>query len=110
MSLSRFWKPLIVSLVATPIFVFLALLSGGAGHGNYLWARMLFPYTILSALISKSITTPFALFAIIQYPLYGVALGLANNRHKLFQMIVAVSLIHLLAVTICFLFPSENFS
>jgi hypothetical protein len=110
MRVSAFWKPLTACLIATPICLLLAVVSGGGGHGNYLWAKILFPYTMVSTSIFESITTPFILLAIIQFPLYGIALGMANRKHKVAQMIVVLSVVHLLAVTITFLFSNDNFS
>lgn len=110
MRASTFSASLIASLVATPICLLLALASGGAGHGNYLWAKVVFPYTMLSTLAFESITRPFIILAIIQFPLYGVALGLASRKHRFAHMAIALPVIHLLAVMILFLSGSENFS
>ena len=78
MKSSRFIIPFVVSLVATPLFVFLALVSTGAGRGDYVWARILFPFTMLSALVFDAITAPFIVLGIIQFPLYGFLFGKAN--------------------------------
>ena len=43
--------PLVASLVATPFFLLLGFASAGAGHGDYVLARILFPYTMLAAII-----------------------------------------------------------
>jgi hypothetical protein len=109
MKVSTFWKPVFISLVATPICLFLGLVSTGAGHGNYLWARILFPYTMLSTLIFESITVPFMLLAIIQFPLYGIALEIARRRQRFLLMSVALLVLHSLAVVIFTLFPNKNF-
>ena len=43
MKSSKFWTPLVISLIVTPLFLYLGIASGGAGHGNYLLAKLLFP-------------------------------------------------------------------
>jgi hypothetical protein len=45
-----------------------ALSSAGAGHGNYLGAKVFYPYTMLSAFVLNSITVSFMLLAVLQYP------------------------------------------
>jgi hypothetical protein len=109
MKITSFWKPIIASLVAAPICLFLAAVSTGAGHGTYLWAKILFPYTMLSTLIFDSITAPFILLAIIQYPLYGIALGIAGKKRRFSHMVIALLILHLLAVVVFILFPNRSF-
>ena len=110
MKSSKFWKPVVLSLIATPIFLYLGIASGGAGHGNYLLAKLLFPLTMLSTRALGSITVPFLFLAIIQFPLYGVIVGLANLKGKLLAYVIGALVIHTLAVLACFAFVGENFS
>ena len=106
----RFWLPVIISLVLTPVCLLLGLASAGVGHGDYFLARILFPVTMISAVIFDSITIPFLILAVAQFPIYGVVLGTANVKSKLPRAAVGVVLAHLLAVAVCFLLTSENFS
>lgn len=103
------WKPFIISLAATPICLFLGIASAGAGHGDYFFAKVLFPFTMLSAVVFNSITFPFILPAIVQFPIYGIVFGLANSKNKLVVSIAGVLIVHLLAIFACFLFLGENF-
>ena len=106
----KFLTPLIVCLIATPPFLLLAIGSAGAGHGDYFWAKVLFPFTLLSARIFDSITAPFIAVAIVQFPLYGLMLGSANVQGRLRQYSALLLLIHSLTVLACFFFLRENFS
>jgi hypothetical protein len=92
-----FWIPVIVSLLLTPIALLLGVGSGGAGHGDYRLAMMLFPYTMLSTFVFDSITVPFIVLAIIQFPLYGIALGYANQRGRFVRVAILFSVVHGLA-------------
>ncbi|MCB9383173.1 MAG: hypothetical protein H6509_01055 [Bryobacterales bacterium] len=83
--------------------------SAGAGHGDYLWAKLLFPMTMASAQFLEEITPPFILLAIIQYPVYGMILGFANRQDQLDHAIVALTAAHLLFVALCFAAPQEGF-
>ena len=110
MRYSEFWKPVIISLVATPICLFLGMASGGAGHGSYFLAKVLFPYTMLSTTLFRSITAPFILLAVIQILFYGIILGAANAKDRFLPLAGTVLAAHILAVAACFLFVGEAFS
>jgi len=86
-----------VSLFLTPIALLLGVGSGGAGHGDYRLAMMLFPYTMLSTFVFDSITVPSIVLAIIQFPLYGIALGYANQRGRFVRVAIFLSIVHGLA-------------
>lgn len=105
----KFWIPLIASLVITPIALLLGVGSGGAGHGDYRLAMILFPYTLLSVVIFDSITAPFIILAIIQFPLYGIVLGQANEKGRLILMSILLSVVHSVAATAMVLIANGNF-
>jgi hypothetical protein len=105
-----FWKPIIVSLVVTPLALLLGIASAGAGHGDYIWAKILFPYTMLSTFLFQSITAPFILLAILQFPLYGLILAFANERKRLGSLAIVLAMAHILAAALCLILASENFS
>jgi len=110
MKASAFWTPLVISLVATPICLLLGIASGGAGHGDYFLARLLFPFTMLSTIPFGSITTPFILLAIAQFPAYGMILGCANERGKFMHAACVMLFVHGLAAAFCLMWVGENFS
>jgi len=110
MRLTAFWKPVIISVILTPVFLFIAVISGGAGHGNYFLAKVLFPFTMLSTYIFHSITGPFLLFTIIQFPIYGIAIGRARRRERRGLTTIWLISIHVIAVLAGFLFVDQNFS
>jgi ABC-type methionine transport system permease subunit len=110
MRTSAFWTPVIASLVATPICLLLGIASGGAGHGNYFPAKLLFPFTMLSTILFGSITVPFILLAVAQFPAYGVILGHANEKGGFMRAACAVLTVHALAVVACLTWIGENFS
>jgi len=61
-----------------PIALFLAYLSGGAGHGNYLMTKLLFPMPMALAILFGEIFIPIIFLAVIQFPLYGYILDRKN--------------------------------
>ena len=105
-----FLQPFGLLLALTPVFLMVGFLSAGAGHGHYLFAKVLFPFTMLSTVFLDSITLPFLLLALVQFPVYGFIMGLANVRGHLRESTIAISIAHLFAVIACFAFIGENFS
>jgi hypothetical protein len=101
----KFWLPVVLSIVITPICLLLGVASGGGGHGNYLYAIILFPFTMLSALIFNSITIPFVALAVAQFPIYGILLGRGNVRSKLPRVAIVLLMTHALFAAACFFVP-----
>lgn len=106
----KFWLPLTVALIVTPVALLLGLGSAGAGHGDYRLAMILFPYTLLSTTVFDSITPSFIILAIVQFPLYGIVLGYANEKGRPGSMLLVLCVLHGLALTVMFLVANENFS
>ena len=96
------------ALVALPC-AFLAVTAAGAGHGSYLPARLLFPFTMLSTLLYGPFTTPFILAALIQFPLYGLVLGCCHRASRLAHGLLALCATHLVAVTVVLAVPNTDF-
>jgi len=101
------WIPFIVSVILTPVALVLGVLSAGSGHGNYLLAKIIFPYTMLSTVLFNSITNSFLFIAVAQLPLYGLFLTLKNKK-KIGIYILLV--IHILSASLCIFFVGEGFS
>jgi len=64
---------------------------------------------MLSTIFFQSITTPFITLAVIQYPVYGVVLGLANRNGHLLRHATALLAIHVLLAAVCLIVPDQNF-
>ena len=103
------WVPIVLSLMATPFCLVLALASAGAGHGDYFWAKIIYPYTMLSTLLFGSITIPFRLLAVVQLPFYGVLLSIAWARNRFGLAALVLLTMHAAAALACFAVRLENF-
>lgn len=104
------WVPIIAALILTPVALLLGIGSAGAGHGDYFWAKVLFPYTMLSAFLFGSITVPFILLAVAQFPLYGAGLGYARGGRQFALLAAALLLLHATAAAAVFSLAGEDFS
>jgi hypothetical protein len=93
----------------TPVCLLLAIGSGGAGHGDYFHAKLLYPYMMLASLVFDSLAIPFILLAVPQFPLYGALCGLAAAKGRTWTVGLAIIIMHALAVALCFLLLSAIF-
>jgi hypothetical protein len=96
------------ALITLPA-LFVAVISAGAGHGDYVAARLLFPFPMLLTVIDGSIGVPSIVVALLQFPLYGALLGLALCGRSWRPFVVIVPL-HFVAVMACFSGLIPNFS
>ena len=112
----RFWIPPIIGVLVTPVFVFAALVSTGAGHGSYAAAIVLYPASILilalfagvrptdafGAQIIETISMVLAFgFAILQFPFYGFVLSYARLRNVWWLTVGAgIIYLHLVGITV----------
>jgi hypothetical protein len=106
----KFWVPVICSLIVTPIALLFGVASGGAGHGNYFAAIILFPYTMLSAVAFDYIHVPFILLAIVQFPAYGIVLGYANEKGRFALLVAILLIVHFVVVITVLLLANRSFS
>jgi hypothetical protein len=102
-ALRRFypWIAFIGGITITPIATIMAAACGGAGHGTYLPAKVLFPYTMLFAYPSEMITGPLMALGLLQFPLYGVVVAAAACKNRYVLPAVALALLHGLAAALC---------
>ena len=86
-----------------------AILSAGAGHGDYAAARALFPAPMLLTRIEGQIGLLTAGAALLQFPLYGALIGWSRRRGSYAAAAIAASL-HLAAAVACFAGALPDFS
>ena len=92
----------------TPICLLLALVSAGAGHGDYVLARVLYPYSLLLTRLTGSLSMPFVILAVAQFPAYGWLFGMARSRGTKWH--IAAIAIHIVSVLITFSGVLPDFS
>ncbi len=105
-----FWEPVIVSTVVGVLALAFAFLFAGAGHGTYLPAKLLFPYTMLSTALLGLIPDALVAIAVVQFPIYGLILGLAAKTHNFGFAARLIAIIHVVFSFLCLLLIGENFS
>ncbi len=102
----RQMKLVLVGAAITPFAVGAAIESASAGHGDYLLAKLLFPYSmLLTRLTGDTITYPLIGLALIQFPLYGLVASLFNAARSAGSLLV----LHVIGVFLCFSGLLSNF-
>jgi hypothetical protein len=107
------WLGLAVGVLLTPFAMILSLFSTGAGHGDYSFARAIYPIPMLLTLITHdTITLASIALASVQYPVIGLATGFALRRsNKSFLAVTFVLMVvHVAALMLAFGGYLPNFS
>lgn len=92
----------------TPLLLIVAVFAMGAGHGTYIPAIGLFPFGMFGIIWQDSITFPFIIIAILQYPIYGFIIdkALFAQRQKLIALALLLS--HILLALLVIKLSGEN--
>jgi hypothetical protein len=98
-------KAVIIGIALGALTALLALLlaamSAGAGHGGYVAARALFPFSMALTLVEGSIGLLSFTVALAQFPIYGGVWGWSKTRNN-FRPLAVFAFLHLIAVIFCF--------
>ena len=110
---TRLRIPLLIGSLFTPIALYVGWVSGGAGHGSYVWARILLPYALLLALVlpypSSMAHVLIITLAALQYPAYGCFVGMGRVRGRVASFCALLAVIHIMAALLLFTLLKENF-
>lgn len=91
--MTKQYKWTLILCLLTPLLLTVAVFSMGAGHGTYMPAMGLFPFGMFGILWQDSISLPFILIAILQYPIYGFIIdkSFLARRQKLIALALLLS-------------------
>lgn len=107
MRIQNYKWTLILSLLTIPLLIIAVFFAGG-GHGSYLPAIFLFPFSLVSFLLFDSITIPFIIIAILQYPVYGFIIDNVKRSGKNQWLPFVVLFIHVLLAVIIMSITGEK--
>jgi hypothetical protein len=80
----------------------------GAGHGTYIPAIVLFPYTMGIAVALGNIAVPLVVLALAQYPAYAALLGCASSQRRRRAIWVILARLHVAAVLVTLAFAATD--
>ena len=95
-------------LAVGSLAVAVSVWRAAGGHGSYLPAKVLLPFSMLTTAATEQLTI-IGVVAVAQWALYGAIIGTVSERNRR-NAVLAVVITHALAVLACFAFVSpENF-
>ena len=89
-----------IGVAVTPVVLILAMVSMGAGHGDYLWAKLFFP--VLTFVMVTGAGVFVVPFAFVQYPYFGWYIGRCISKRRFVRL--AVVLLILQVIPMLFMF------
>lgn len=95
------------SLLTIPLLLIVVFFMGG-GHGTYIPAIGLFPFGLISTVFFDSITIPFVVLGIIQYPTYGFIIDKARRAQKSKVVLPILIFVHIILSILIIKLTSEN--
>jgi len=101
-------KGLLAGIAITIPACVIAFASSGAGHGTYFAFKLVFPITMLSALLG-GITLPFIIVGLAQFPLYGYFIGRHWNTGRAMAVWKVVG-VHVALAILAVVIPNPSFS
>ncbi len=105
-SSAPFW---IATAAVTLIALYLSWISGAAGHGDYVIARLLLP--LACVMISLNPTgSVVALVAVLEWPAYALVLRRAAARRKSGFASITIVFVHAVAAVVCFTVLATHFN
>ena len=97
-------------VLVTPVFLFITVLAAGGGHGSYMPAKLLFPWTMAATAFTRDIVQPFVVVAIAQYPVYGIMLDWVRSAGQLRSGVLTLAAAHVAAVMLAFAISNPSFT
>jgi len=90
-------------LIITVLCLLVTIIFAGGGHGTYIPAKIIFPFTMILVNLNNEISVVGFIIAIIQIPFYGAILA---NKPKWKYFLFGI---HFLAISLCFYFNNNSF-
>jgi hypothetical protein len=91
-----------VGILAGVVAMDFAVFCAGGGHGTYVPATALFPFSMLSTALTGGVISPAAIgLAFLQFPIYGFVMASATPGNRK-RAIVILAALHVAAAVIAF--------
>jgi hypothetical protein len=99
---------LALSSVVGVLCLLAAVFAAGAGHGTYLPAKILFPFAMLAGVFGRSISLPYVVLALLQFPLYGLFLGAVFRSPRFVLCVIILSCAHFAVAAVDIFMPADD--
>ncbi|MFO0981665.1 MAG: hypothetical protein U1E76_07920 [Planctomycetota bacterium] len=92
------------------VAIVVTFVAGAGGHGTYVAAKVFFPYSLGLTRFTHALTPPLIALALVQYPVYALALWAAGSGPLLRIRWVVNVAVHFVAVLAAFRFANSTFT
>jgi len=96
-----------LGLISVLLLVISVLCMGG-GHGSYIPAMVLFPFGMLGTVWFDTITLPFIIMGLLQFPVYGYVIDKTQKTGKWKMAVSIIFIFHFLLAAIIIIQAGEN--
>jgi hypothetical protein len=86
------------------------IVAAGAGHGSYVPAKLIFPVGMLGPVFRQSLTPPWVIAVVLQFPIYGLLIGRAYHSRRVRLTALCVAAFHFLVAAVSFVCDHGAFS
>jgi hypothetical protein len=101
------WLSVLIGCLVTPLLYLLAAFYSGGGH-SLTSMIIAFPYGMLWGLMLKGLGEwPGLILMVVQYPIYGLVIGIARARKRSLRYALALLVLHALLVALTFKISSR---
>ena len=100
----------LASIAMEAVAVVVVVIAAGGGHGTYMPAKIIFPYTLMLTRWTQVITTAGIVVALLQFPLYGLAVSTGRTIRSRRAIIAACALGHAIAGVMAMWWSAEAFT
>src|SRR5689334_14725699 len=90
----------LVGIALSVVSLGVAIQAAALGHGTYLPAILLFPWSMALSALAGSIAIPLIILAVVQFPAYGVMIGMTDGSQQ--RRAVGLLVAHVLAAGVAF--------
>jgi hypothetical protein len=97
---------LVLSILITPVLLWIGFVSGGGGHGNYVAARVIFPFACVFTGTYVGAGVVGSVLAVLQWPVYGFLIDWSSHKVR---TVGAVLIVHAAICLWLFTKGSESF-
>lgn len=94
----------VIAFIALVIF----FITTGGGHGTYFFAKILYPYLMISTAYYGTMTDEFIVTIFLQYPLYGFLLAYACHKNYYNIMLYVLVSLHIIAVLFAIIITAQS--
>lgn len=91
---------LAIGVAVTPVVIILAMVSMGAGHGDYLWAKVFFPVLTFAMVCGAGVFVFPFVFA--QYPFFGWYVGHCLAKRRFVRLAVVLLILQIIPMLFMF--------